>query len=363
MLSLFAGCSKKAEEASEPSGGEAEAEAPAPAPEKIVMGAIIRNLNETFVRSYADNLEKLAKANNVDLKVFDGNGDVATQLDQLNTQLSQGVKYFVIIPQDTNATEQMTQAIQAKGGAAAFSNIQPSVESLKVGKNFYFASSPELIAGDYQAEILDEYFKKYPDRAPNKEINLIIVNGQLGHPAQINRRTGLLDGLTKRGWKPTVVAEDTANWGAAEAQQKMDAWISSLAGKFNAVCAQNDDMGLGVVESMLTHKYTDDPNDITKDVDGDGTVLKVPVLGIDATETGRRSMDEHKLYATVLQDAIGQSTTAFELVYECAKNGTAIGYTTKDGISGATETQNELPLTDEAILAQCFVVPFKPITR
>lgn len=346
VLSLFAGCAKK-------DAG----------PQKIVMGAIIRNLNETFVRSYADNLEKLAAAAGVELKVFDGNGDVATQLDQLNTQLSQGVKYFVIIPQDTNATEQMTQAIQAKGGAAAFSNIQPSIDALKVGKNFYFASSPELIAGDYQAEILDQYFKKYPDKAPNKEVNLIIVNGQLGHPAQINRRTGLLDGLAKRGWTANVVAEDTANWGAAEAQQKMDAWISSLEGKFNAVCAQNDDMGLGVVESMLTHKYTDDPNDITKDVDGDGTVLKVPVIGIDATETGLRSMDENKMYATVLQDAIGQSTTAFELVLECAKNGTAIGYTTKDGISGAKETQNEVPLTDAAILPQCFVVPFKPITR
>lgn len=333
------------------------------ADEKVAMGAIIRNLNETFVRSYADNLEKLARENGVDLKVFDGNGDVATQLDQLSTQLAQGVKYFVIIPQDTDATEQMTKMIQAKGGAAAFSNIQPSIDALKVGKSFYFASSPELVAGDYQAEILDEYFKKYPDKAPGDIVNLIIINGQLGHPAQVNRRVGLMDGLAKRGYTVNVVAEDTANWGAAEAQQKMDAWISSLSGKFNAVCAQNDDMALGAIESMLTHSYTDDPADVTRDVDGDGTVLKVPVIGIDATETGKRSMDEGKMYATVLQDAVGQSTTAFELVYECAKNGTAIGYTTKDGISGATEIQNEVPLTDPAILPQCFVVPFKPITH
>ena len=55
---------------------------------KIVMGALIRNLNETFVRDYADNLQKLATANNVELKVMDGNGDVATQLDHLNTLLS-----------------------------------------------------------------------------------------------------------------------------------------------------------------------------------------------------------------------------------------------------------------------------------
>jgi methyl-galactoside transport system substrate-binding protein len=140
----------------------------APKGKKIVMGALIRNLNETFVRDYADNLKKLAKESNVTLKLYDGNSDVATQLDQLKTLLSQGVKYFVIIPQDTGATEQMAQLIKAKDGAAAFSNIQPSVEALKVGKNFYFASSPETVAGDYQAQIIDDYFKKYPAKAPGK---------------------------------------------------------------------------------------------------------------------------------------------------------------------------------------------------
>ena len=130
---------------------------------KVVMGALIRNLNETFLRDYADNLKKMAAENKVELKLLDGNSDVATQLDQLNALLTQGVKYFVIIPQDTGATEQMAKAIEAKGGAAAFSNIQPSVAALKVGKNFFLASSPESVAGDIQAQIIDEYFKKYPN--------------------------------------------------------------------------------------------------------------------------------------------------------------------------------------------------------
>ena len=108
--------------------------------DKIVMGALIRNMNETFVANYAANLKTLADNAGVELRLLDGNSDVATQLDQLNTLLTQGVKYFVIIPQDTAATEQMCQLINAKGGAAAFSNIQPSVEALKVGKNFYLES-------------------------------------------------------------------------------------------------------------------------------------------------------------------------------------------------------------------------------
>lgn len=330
---------------------------------KIVMGALIRNLNETFVRDYADNLQKLATANNVELKVLDGNGDVATQLDQLNTLLTQGVKYFVIIPQDTAATEQMCQLIEAKGGAAAFSNIQPSVEALKVGKNFFLASSPESVAGDIQAEIADDYFKAHPEKlGPNKTVNLLMLHGQLGHPAQVNRAKGALEGLKNRGYTVNIVAEDTANWGAAEAQAKMDAWIAAYRGKFNLVLAQNDDMGLGAVESMLTNNYVDDPADPSKDVDGDGTVLLVPVIGVDATETGKRSMAENKMLATVLQDSVGQSTTAFELVLTVAQKGTAIG-ATANGLKAATAVTGEDPVTDPAILAQCFLVPFKKVTK
>lgn len=330
---------------------------------KIVMGALIRNLNETFVRDYADNLQKLADANNVDLRVMDGNGDVATQLDQLNTLLTQGVKYFVIIPQDTAATEQMCQLINDKGGAAAFSNIQPSVEALKVGKNFFLASSPESVAGDIQAEIADDYFKAYPNKlGPNKTINLLMLHGQLGHPAQVNRAKGALEGLKARGYTVNIVAEDTANWGAAEAQAKMDAWIAAYRGQFNLVLAQNDDMGLGAVESMLTNNYVDDPADPSKDVDGDGTVLLVPVIGVDATETGKRSMAENKMLATVLQDSVGQSTTAFELVLTVAQKGTAIG-STANGLTAATAVTGEDPVTDTAVLAQCYLVPFKKVTK
>ena len=330
---------------------------------KIVIGGLIRNLNETFLRDYGDNLKKLAAEKNVELKLLDGNSDVATQLDQLNTLLAQGVKYFVIIPQDSSATEQMCRLIQAKGGAAAFSNIQPSVSALKVGKNFFLASSPETVAGNIQARIADEYFKKYPNKlGSGKTVNLILLNGQLGHPAQVNRRKGAIEGLSNLGYNVNIIAEDTANWGAAEAQQKMDAWIAAYRGQFNLVLAQNDDMALGAVESMLTNKYTDDPNDRSKDTDGDGTVLKVPVIGVDATETGKRSMQENKMYATVLQDSIGQSATAFELIYTTALTGSAIG-STANGLKAATEVTGEDPVTDTAILDQCYLVPFVAVTK
>lgn len=331
---------------------------------KVVMGALIRNLDEDFVRIYADNLKALAEKNGVELKLLDARNDQANQLDQLNTLLSQGVKFFVIVPVQTEMTEQMAQAINKKKGGAAFSNIQPSVAALKVSANFFHASSPESVAGGMQADIIDAYFTKYPDKlGPGKTISALMLLGQLGHPAQVLRTDACVNGLVAKGYKVEVIAKDTANWKPDEAQQKMDAWLSAFKGKFNIVIANNDGMALGAVESLLTNKYTDDPADPSKDVDGDGTVLKVPVLGVDATPVALQSMAENKLYATVLQDAAGQSLTAFDLVFQMATKGSAIGMTA-GGITACTEpTPGEAPSDDPAVIAQCFLVPFKAVTK
>jgi methyl-galactoside transport system substrate-binding protein len=331
--------------------------------QKVTIGALIRNLDEQFVADYAANLRTLAAKAGVELKLLDSRSDQATQLDQLNTLLTQGVKYFVIVPNQTEATEQMAKAIAAKGGGAAFSNIQPSVAALKVSKNFFLASSPESVAGSIQADIIDQYFKKNPGKlAAGKTINALFLLGQLGHPAQKYRTEAVKAGLVAKGYKLNVIAEDTANWKPDEAQQKMDAWISAYNGKFNIVITNNDGMALGAVESLLTAGYVDDPKNPSKDVDGDGTVLRVPVLGVDATQVALKSMSENKLYATVLQDAVGQASTAFELALAMAQGKYKAGFTAW-GLKPETKAGSEAPANDAAVIGQCYLVPFKAVTK
>lgn len=330
---------------------------------KVVIGALIRNLDEQFVADYAANIKALAAAAGVELKLLDSRSDQATQLDQLNTLLTQGVKYFVIVPNQTEATEQMARLIAERGGGAAFSNIQPSVAALKVSKNFFLASSPESVAGMIQADIIDQYFKKFPAKlGPGKSINALFLLGQLGHPAQKYRTEAVKAGLIAKGYKLNIIAEDTANWKPDEAQQKMDAWIAAYNGKFNIVITNNDGMALGAVESLLTAKYVDDPKNPTKDVDGDGTVLKVPVLGVDATQVALKSMAENKLYATVLQDAVGQASTAFELALAMA-NGTYKPGFVSWGLKPETKPGSEAPANDASVIGQCYLVPFKAVTK
>ncbi|MDR1253210.1 MAG: substrate-binding domain-containing protein [Treponema sp.] len=322
---------------------------------RVQIALLMRNMDEQFLKDYSDNIRKLAAQQSVDLNVQDARSDSATQLTQLQTLLNQGYKYFVIVPCVSELSEQMNQEIQARGGAAAYSNIQPTVASLKVGTNFFFASSPEFVGGRYQGQLIADYFDKNADKAPNKTINALLILGQLGHPAQVNREAGLLAELKTRGYTVNVVARDTANWTPDQAQQKMDAWIAAYRGRFNVVAAQNDGMALGAVESLIQ-------NGFTKSDASDGTILTVPVLGIDATGDAINSMKENKLYATVLQDAVGQSAAAFDVIHQIAtgsyRPGNAAG-----GTPAATTPIDEAPANDASIIGQCYLVPFVPVDK
>jgi len=321
----------------------------------VKIALMMRNVDEQFLKDYADNVRKLAAQYNVDLNVQDARSDQQLQLTQVQTLLNQGYKYFVIIPCISELSEQFNTLIQAKGGAASYSNTQPTVASLKVGKNFFFASSPEFVGGSYQGGIIADYFDKYPARAPNKTINMLLINGQMGHPAQVNRRAGLLDALQKRGYTVNIVAEDSANWAPDQAQQKMDAWIASFRGRFNVVAAQNDGMALGAVQSLIQ-------NGLVKTDISDGTRLQVPVLGIDATGDAIASMKRNELYATVLQDAVGQSAAAFDVIYQIA-TGTYKPGNPAGGTPAATSIISEAPANDPAIIGQCYLVPFVPVDK
>ena len=321
----------------------------------VQIALMMRNMDEQFLKDYSDNVRKLAAEKGVDLNVQDARSDSATQLTQLQTLLNQGYKYFIIIPCVSELSEQMNRDIQARGGAASYSNIQPTVASLKVGPNFFYASSPEFVGGSYQGGLIADYFDKNAAKAPGKTLNMILINGQLGHPAQVNRRAGLLAELKNRGYTVNLIAEDTANWTPDQANEKMNAWIASFRDRFNVVAAQNDAMALGAVQSLIQ-------NGFVKNDTSDGTRLTIPVYGIDATGDAIASMKRDELFATVLQDAVGQSAAAFDVIYQMA-TGTYRPGNAAGGTPAAKTPIDEAPANDAAIIGQCYLVPFVPVDK
>jgi len=319
------------------------------------IGLLMRNTHEQFLADYADNVRRMAAERGIALNVQDAFGAADTQLTQLQTLIAQGYRYFVIIPVVSELADQMNRMIADVGGAAAYSNIAPTTSSLLIGPRFFYASSPEVMGGRYQAQLIADFFDANPERAPGRVVNMLLIVGELGHPAQVHREAGLMDGLRDRGYTVNVVARGTANWAPDQANELMNAWIASFAGQFNVVAAQNDGMALGAVQSLIH-------NGMVTAAPVAGTRLSVPVFGIDATADAIASMRQYELFATVLQDSQGQSRVAFDLMYQVATGAFQLG-NTAGGIPAATVPIAEAPANDARVIRQSYLVPFVPVDR
>jgi methyl-galactoside transport system substrate-binding protein len=349
---LLSSCSKKVQETTVEPNSERTAGQP-------VVGFLIRNTQEPFLQEYSENMAKVANEKNVDLRIMDAFGDAETQRMQLDVLIDQGIRNFIIIPQTRESTDAIADKVAKVGGCVCFTNIQPTVTALAKSNKIYFASSPEMECGEMQAELLVDYFKKNPSKIKDNKIELLFLDGEKDHPAQLYRRQGLLEQLDALGYKVHIVDEVYADWIASLAQPAMDRWLSKYSNQFNAVVAENDDMAVGAISSLLAKKYTDTPEG-DRDTDGDGLIVKVPVIGVDGVDEALLSIKDKYLYGTIVQNSALQASTSLDIVLRCQEKGTAIGYVTEDGIASCKECLDEEPMTDESILSRCYLVPFKP---
>ena len=67
------------------------------------IGATYYTLQTEFCMRMDNAAKKWAKNNGVNYKSYDGNNDAATQLDQVETMIADGVDAIILNPQDAHA--------------------------------------------------------------------------------------------------------------------------------------------------------------------------------------------------------------------------------------------------------------------
>lgn len=80
------------------------------------------------------------------------------------------------------------------------------------------------------------------------EYNIIHIQGQMGTAAQ-KGRSGALDAAVAANGNWNLVAQQTGNWNAEQAQQIVQSVINS-GDSFNVIYAENDDMAKGAVAAL-----------------------------------------------------------------------------------------------------------------
>jgi methyl-galactoside transport system substrate-binding protein len=107
------------------------------------------------------------------------------------------------------------------------------------------------------------------------------------------------------GIRVQLLAEDTAMWDRPRAVEKMDAFWARFGDQIDMVFCNNDDMALGVIESLRKAGFFSGNR-------------YLPVVGVDATAPALQALAEGTLLGTVLNDAKNQGKATFDIAYALA---------------------------------------------
>lgn len=120
------------------------------------------------------------------------------------------------------------------------------------------------------------------------------MSGNYGLTATTLRTDSALNGLKDRGINATeATAPLVADYNRAEAQDMIAPLLGTV--EFDCIISNNDAMALGACEAMTAAGM--DP-------------ASVPIVGIDASTDGRKSIAEGQMAMSAFQNTIGQGSTA-----------------------------------------------------
>lgn len=266
---------------------------------KIVIGAIMGNMADTFIKYIHDDLVSYAKEKDyVTILIKDAAGDAGIQQNLVENLILQGVDGIMLQLVNPETAIAINNIAKEANVPILYFNHRP--KGLEEGSYSYVGLN-ERNVGELQAKaVLDV----------KKDGNGVILIGPLGTEAAEARTSGVKDIITNSNIK--IIREQSASWYRDRALSIVENWITSGI-NIDFVFSNNDDMAIGAIQALEANGRVMGTNN--------GEVM---VLGVDATPDGIKMINEGKMYATIKQDTMLQASQALDSMIDLINNGTNI---------------------------------------
>jgi methyl-galactoside transport system substrate-binding protein len=284
------------------------------------IGVAIYKFDDTFMSYTRNAIENNAQGKAV-VTTVDSQNAQPTQNDQVDQFITKKMNAIAINPVDRTAAGAIIDKAKAGNVPVVFFNREPFAEDMNKWDRVYYVGAKAEESGTMQGEIAVEYWKANPGADKNGDgvLQYIMLKGEPGHQDAELRTEYSIKAVQAAGINVQLLAEDTAMWDRPRAVEKMDAFWARYGDQIEMVFCNNDDMALGVIESLRKAGFF-----------SGGKYL--PVVGVDATAPALQALAEGTLLGTVLNDAQNQGKATFDIAYALAagSNPAGAGWTITD---------------------------------
>lgn len=300
---------------------------------ELNVGVFYYNYSDAYITTVRNAMDGLLEEAGITYNNYDGAGNQATQLDQINTAISNGANLLVVNIVETSSPDAAQQACDAAKNAGIpiiFFNREVENSVVDSYENCAFVGTDAAEAGHMQGEMIGNFLLENYDAVDlngDGTISYVMFKGQEGNAeAEYRTQFAVEDAnaiLTEAG-KPELsfynagnadkfLVDQTGAWSAQAATDYMTTILAEYSEANNnmveLVIANNDNMAEGAIAALQAAGYN-----LGNDEEGKPTSTVIPVYGVDALDSAVEKIQNGQMTGTVKQDGEGMATTIMALV-------------------------------------------------
>ena len=314
-------------EPSEPSGSGADVSS-------LNVGVFYYNYSDVYISTVRAELDKQLDALGVKYTDYDGNTTQSTQMDQVNTAITNGANLLIVnIVENSSpdAAQNVVNAAKEKDIPVIFFNRDFDASVINSYEKCAFVGTDPAEAGHMQGKMIADYLLANYDATDlngDGSISYVMFKGQEGNvEAEYRTQYSVEDAnaqltgagkaeLTYYGGNDAAtkyLVDPNGAWSSAAATNYMDTILAEYSetngNMIELVICNNDDMAMGAISSLQTAGYNN------------GSGKTIPVFGVDAVQNAKDAIAAGSMTGTVAQDAVGMASSIVTLLQNFANDG------------------------------------------
>ena len=267
------------------------------------VGVCIYQFADNFMTLFRGELENylveqgFSKDN---ITIVDGANDQATQTNQIQNFITQGVDVLIINPVNSSSAETITDMVVEAGIPLVYINREPDAsEEQRWADNNWdvtYVGCDARQSGTYQGEMIADLGLDTVDMNGNGKIDYIMIEGDPENVDAQYRTEYSIKALEDAGLEVNCLDDQVGMWDQATAQQLVANSLSQNGNDIEVIFCNNDAMALGALQAIEAagRKVNED----------------IYLVGVDALTEAVQNVIDGKQTGTVFNDHFSQSHSA-----------------------------------------------------
>ena len=289
------------------------------------VGVAIYQFDDNFMTLYRNELKSYMESLQTDtvkydITIVDGKNDMATQTEQINSFITQGVDLIICNLVQTSSADTIVNKVVDAGIPLVLINREPlaydadgkpldeAYEGILNNPGVCYVGADARQSGTYQGEIVAALPDK-GDANGDGVVSYVMIEGDPENIDAQYRTEFSIKALEDAGITVECLDDQVGNWATDKGQQIAANALSAHGDKIDVIFCNNDGMALGAAAAITAAGRT-----VGEDI---------YLLGVDALEECQEMVKNGTMTGTVLNDHGGQSHKAVDVAVQ-ALNGEAI---------------------------------------